>query len=123
MYRYLAVRSDLSHSGSVPTDVVVDCLDSMPGLRKTDLVFYEAEGGLGRVHVTIAACDSAGNYAAHRGRAPQRANLVELVCCSADGLRAAQALATRIADTLGWEVVDTEADDAPDRGRPAGDSR
>ncbi|MGW1786450.1 hypothetical protein ACWCQQ_46380 [Streptomyces sp. NPDC002143] len=45
---------------------------------------------------------------------PQRVNIVELICSSADGhpaYEAAQELAARIADLLGWEVADSESDE------------
>lgn len=114
MYRYLTVRSDCRYSESVPTCALVEYLDSVPGLRRTDLAFYRAEDGLDWLHVTIAACDGAGNYAAHEGRVPQRLNMVELICSSAGGYpayEAARVLAVGIADLLGWEVTDSESNE------------
>ncbi|MER6129606.1 hypothetical protein ABT173_45045 [Streptomyces sp. NPDC001795] len=64
--------------------------------------------------MTIAACDDAGNYAAYKGKVPQRVNMVELICSSADGPQAYEAvlaLAIGIADELGWEVADAETDE------------
>lgn len=114
MYRYLIVRSDRLYGESVPACVLGEHLDSVPGLRRTDLAFYTAEDGLDWLHVTIAACDGAGNYAAHAGRVPERVNMVELICSSADGhpaYEALQELAVKIADLLAWEVADSESDE------------
>ncbi|NNN33287.1 hypothetical protein HLK59_23585 [Streptomyces sp. S3(2020)] len=114
MYRYLVVRSDCLHGESVPSCVLREYLDSVPGLRRTDLAFYTAAEGFDWLHVTIAACDGAGNYAAHTGRVPRRVNMVELICSSAGGRSAYDALrelAVRIADLLGWEVADSESDE------------
>jgi hypothetical protein len=109
MYEYLTVRSDSRHAGSVPTAVLVEHLDSMPGLQRTDLAFYAARDGRDWLHLTIALCDSAGNYAAPEGQVPQQANMVELICATADGAaahEAALAVAVGIADLLGREVAD-----------------
>ncbi|MEZ0110503.1 hypothetical protein ABH920_004518 [Catenulispora sp. EB89] len=118
MYRYLTVRSDCRYSESVPARVLVELLDSVPGLRRTDLACYEAEGSLDWLHLALIACDSAGNYAVHRGKVPERVNMVELIC-SSDRPRAgenAQALAVRLADALGWEVADPDADEVLQTG-------
>ncbi|MEV7783295.1 hypothetical protein [Kitasatospora sp. NPDC088351] len=120
MYRYLTVRSDCRYSESTPASVLVECLDSVPGLRRTDLAFYEAEGGPDWLHVTLAACDSTGSYAVHEGTVPQRVNVVELICSSGGGppaYEAAQALAARMAALLGWEVADPESDEVLHTGR------
>ncbi|WP_405535870.1 hypothetical protein OG787_19420 [Streptomyces sp. NBC_00075] len=114
MYTYVTVRSDCRYGESVPARVLVEYLDSAPELRRIDLAFYEAVDGVGWLHVVMADCDSDGNYAAHKGRMPQRVNVVELVCSDADGPRTreiARELAARIADVLGWEVADPEADE------------
>ena len=81
----------------------------MFGARSSELAL---KGGLDWLHVTIAACDGAGNYAAHEGRVPPQVNMVELICSSADGhpaYAAARVLAAGIADLLGWEVTDSES--------------
>ncbi|GAA2795067.1 hypothetical protein GCM10010441_20420 [Kitasatospora paracochleata] len=112
MYWYLTVRSDGHYSKSVPNHVLVEHLDAVPGLRRTDLAFYRAEDGLEWLDVTIAACDSAGNYAAHAGWVPPQVNMVELICSAAGGrpaYEAARVVAAGIADLLGWEVVDSES--------------
>ncbi|GAA2740342.1 hypothetical protein [Kitasatospora cinereorecta] len=112
MYWYLTVRSDSHYGESVPTSVLVEYLDSVPGLRRADLACYRAEDGLEWLDVTIAACDSAGNYAAHAGRVPPQVNMVELICSSAGGrpaYEAARVVAAGIADLLGWEVADSES--------------
>ncbi|MEU9132451.1 hypothetical protein AB0D08_30810 [Kitasatospora sp. NPDC048540] len=114
MYRYLTVRSDRRYSGSVATCALVEHLDSVPGLRKADSAFYRAEDGFDWLHVTLAACDAAGNHSAHAGRVPRRVTMVELICSSAGGhpaYRAAREVAAGIADLLGWEVADSESDE------------
>ncbi|MFJ4572037.1 hypothetical protein ACIP4W_11495 [Streptomyces sp. NPDC088846] len=114
IYRYLTVRSDCRYGESVATCVLVEYLDSVSGLQRTDPAFYRAEDGLDWLHVTIAACDGAGNYVAHEGRVPQRVNMVELICSSTGGhpaYEAARVLAAGIADLLGWEVTDSESDE------------
>ncbi|WP_369036271.1 hypothetical protein [Streptomyces adonidis] len=112
VYTYLTVRSDRRYGESVAARVLVEFLDSVSELRRTDLAFYEAVDGVGWLQVVMADCDSDGNYAVHKGTAPQRVNVVELICSDADGPRAwetARELAARIADVLGWEVADPEA--------------
>ncbi|WP_194890995.1 hypothetical protein [Catenulispora pinisilvae] len=82
MYRYLTVRSDDRYGESVPVDVLVELLESVPGLRRTDLAFYEAEADLDWLHLALIACDGAGNYAVRKGKVPERVNMVELICSS-----------------------------------------
>jgi len=64
MYTYLTVRSDCRYGESVAARVPVEFLDSVAELRRTDLSFYEAADGVGRLQVVIADCDIDGNYAA-----------------------------------------------------------
>jgi hypothetical protein len=68
VYRYLTVRSDCRYGESVPARVLVELLDSVPGLRRTGLAFCEAESGLDWLHLALIACDGAGTYAVHKGR-------------------------------------------------------
>ncbi|MFJ9693990.1 hypothetical protein [Kitasatospora sp. NPDC101183] len=113
MYWYLTVRSDSRYGKSVSTCVLVTYLDSVPGLRRTDSSSYRAADDLDWLTVTIAACNSTGNYVAHTDRVPERVTTVELIC-SADGSPAydtALALAAEIAALLGWEVADSESDE------------
>jgi len=121
VYRYLTVRSDCRYGESVPARVLVELLDSVPGLRRTDLACYEAEGGRDWLHLALIACDSAGNYAVHKGKVPERVNMVELICSSGSprAYEDARALAVKMADALGWEVADPDTDEVlhPD---PAG---
>jgi hypothetical protein len=123
-----SVRSDCRYSESVRTDLLVEFLDSVSDLRCTDHpAYYQGKGELGWLRVLIVACDSAGNYAVREGEVPQRVNMVELICCSGDGTKvyepqaveAATAMATRIADQLGWEIVDDETGEVLHTG-PAG---
>ncbi len=118
MYRYLTVRSDRRYGGSVPAAVLVELLDSVPGLRRADLAFYEAEDGLDWLHLALIACDEDGNYAVDKGKLPPRVTMVELICSSGPpgAYENARALAARIADALGWEVADPDADELPQVG-------
>ncbi|MFF3115227.1 hypothetical protein ACFVSN_39340 [Kitasatospora sp. NPDC057904] len=111
MYWYLTVRPDRRHDGSVATGVLLAHLDAVPGLRRTDLASYQAEDGREWLDVSIAARGEAAGYAVHEGRVPARVDVVELICSTPDGYTAALAVATGIADLLGWEVVDSESDE------------
>ncbi|MET8630506.1 hypothetical protein ABZW30_43555 [Kitasatospora sp. NPDC004669] len=101
--------------------MLVELLDSVPGLRRSDLGCYEAEDGLDRLDLSLIACNEAGNYAVHKGKVPERINMVELICSSGSpqAYESALALAVRIADTLGWEVADPDTDEVL-HARPTG---
>ena len=122
VYRYLTVRSDPRHSAYSPTSVLVDCLESLPGLRRADMAHDESEPGLPGFYVVIASCSEGGNYATHKGRVPQQVNMAELIYSwgNAPAHQAALALAIRLADELDWEVVDTDTEQVLHTGSAPG---
>ncbi|GAA2145210.1 hypothetical protein GCM10009760_33610 [Kitasatospora kazusensis] len=121
---YLVIRSDARYGESVPASALTAYLDSLPELRRTDLSGYTAATGpLGSVELVIASCAPSGGYAAYPDRLPAEINLVELICSSSRSSFAAErSLAERIAERLGWEVVDDDTGEVL-RARDLGSGR
>ncbi|MER5623988.1 hypothetical protein ABT061_23420 [Streptosporangium sp. NPDC002544] len=112
MTYYLMVRSDKQFSEDVPSSVLVEYLETESGLHRTDASSFGSRSGLPWLNVVIARGDPSGNYAAFADQLPQRVNLVQLNISSLDGsYPSALELAQRIADRLGWQVIDDETEE------------
>jgi hypothetical protein len=58
MYRYLTIRSDASYSQFALTEELVGLLATLPGLRQSGPMSFEAAPGSPWVSVILAECDS-----------------------------------------------------------------
>jgi hypothetical protein len=78
VYRYLTIRSDASYSQFALTEELVGLLATLPGLRQSGPMSFEAAPGSPWVSVILAECDTLGNYACD-GLPRRRVNVVEVI--------------------------------------------
>lgn len=105
MSRYLTIRADARHSAFAATSPLVAFLATLPELRKTGPVAFEAAEGQPWVAVIMTVCSPEGTYASGGAYLPQ-VNVVELVCSDAGDPAWYDALAVRIAEFLGWSAFE-----------------
>ncbi len=108
MYRYLTVRSDASYSRFILTEELVRFLATLPGLRQSDPMSFEAAHGLPWVTVILAECNTLGNYASD-GLPSRLINVIEVIGPASSDEEWYECLANRIAAFLGWEVVEEQS--------------
>jgi hypothetical protein len=101
----LTIRSDPGYTQFAATASVVEFLGSLPELRQTGPVAFEAAAGHPWVDVILAACDAAGSYASDGAFVPT-INVIELVCSDAVDPKWYDELAGRIAGFLGWTAFE-----------------
>lgn len=102
---YVTIRSDARYSEYADTASLVEFLNSMPMLRQTAPNEFAAADGQPWVAVTLAACRPDGNYSCNGTFNPQ-INVVELVCSDSHDPAWYNALATQMANFLGWSAVE-----------------
>lgn len=100
---YLTIRSDPSYSHSTDSGPLVEHLLAVPGLVRTGPLEFRSAPGFPWLCLVAAPADAAGSYAA--GRDEPMVNVVELVCGDGDA-DWYESLAVRLAEPLGWEVVE-----------------
>ena len=105
MYRYLTIRSDASYSQFALTEELVGLLATLPGLRQSGPMSFEAAPGSPWVSVILAECDALGSYACD-GRSSLRVNVVEVIGSAAGDDEWYESLTARTAAFLGWEAIE-----------------
>ena len=112
MYRYIQIGSDAGYSQSLPRERIENRLraysevavDSLHGFRNGDTAPW--------FRINTGTCDANGNYPAGNAQIGSMANMIELICANkgdAASLKFYQDLAGRIADDLGWVIVEDSA--------------
>jgi hypothetical protein len=102
---YLTIRSDTRYSQYISSAPLIDFLASMPELRQSGPLVFQASDGKPWVSVMLAACRPDGSYNSNGLFLPQ-VNVVELVCSDSADREWYEILADRIAVFLGWSVLD-----------------
>lgn len=102
---YVTIRSDSSYSQYADTAPLLEFLNSIPVLRPTSPDEFAAADGQPWVAVILAACRPDGNYNCN-GTFNPRINVVELVCSHSHDPAWYNALATQIAEFLGWSAFE-----------------
>jgi hypothetical protein len=105
MYRYLTIRSDASYSQFALTEELVGLLATLPGLRQSGPMSFEAAPGSPWVSVILAECDALGSYACD-GLPRRRVNLVEVIGSASGDDEWYESLAARMAAFLRWETIE-----------------
>jgi len=105
VYRYLTIRSDASYSRSAPAEELVGLLATLPGLRQSGPMSFEATPGSPWVSVVLAECDTLGNYSCD-GLPRRRINVIEVIGSASGDDEWYEGLAARTAAFLGWEAVE-----------------
>jgi hypothetical protein len=102
---YLTIRSDSRYSQLTTTAELVEFLAAIWGLRQTGLMAFQAAEGSPWVSVVLAKCGPEGSYSVGEEFLPQ-INVVELVCSEYSDPAWYDALASRIAEFLGWSAFE-----------------
>jgi hypothetical protein len=114
---YLAIRSDSMHSLSISLGQLVERLSPWPELRRAEAELFEViRAGTPRACLNAFACSSEGNYAVFSNDSPpMQVNLIELRYPYEECEHGAwyDALAIRVAHSLGWEAwgIDEDGND------------
>ncbi len=103
---YLTIRSDASYSRTVATDSIVQFLSELPELEQIDGNTFQSVS-TPWVLVLMAQCDAEGNYSSDGQLCPE-INVIELACSISGDAEWYEALACRIAQHVGWEVIHDE---------------
>jgi hypothetical protein len=120
MYRYLTIRSDASYSQFALTEELVGLLATLPGLRQSSPMSFEAAPGSPWVSVILAECDALGNYASD-GLPRRQVNVVEVIGPASGENEWYGCLAARIAAFLRWETMEEHEGrrlSSPNESRP-----
>ncbi|QQP94454.1 hypothetical protein [Lysobacter enzymogenes] len=102
---YLTLRPPARRPEAIPAQPILDWLAAQPELRQVGPAEFDAADGQPWVHVIVADGDANGNYATG-AKAPERVNIVELICAYERDEDWYEALALRIAAHLGWEAFE-----------------
>lgn len=102
---YVTIRSDARYSKYADTASLVEFLNTMPSLRQTAPDAFSASDGQPSVEVILAECCTDGNYNCD-GTFNPKLNVVELICSDSHDPVWYNALATQIADFLGWSAFE-----------------
>lgn len=102
---YLTIRPAGERPTVADTRRLVDFLASLPELRQTGPISFEAAPGQPWLSVVLAKTGPTGGYASDGAFLPM-IDIVELVCSYHGDSAWYEALAGRIAAFLGWEAVE-----------------
>ncbi|SDZ06785.1 hypothetical protein SAMN04487939_11459 [Lysobacter sp. yr284] len=104
---YLTLYPPSHRPDPIPARPVLDYLATLPELRRAGPAEFDAADGEPWVHVVVIEARADGGYARATGApAPERTNLVELVCAYDASMQWYDLLARRIAAHLDWVAVE-----------------
>ena len=108
---YLTLRPPPHRAAPIPTQPVLDYLTAQPELRRADPHQFESVHGQPWVRVIVAATLLGGGYHYFaEAPAPERIDIVELICGDDAPAHWYEALACRIAAHLDWTAVEEGED-------------
>ena len=108
-YTYLTLRSDVRYSQSTEAEPLASFLRTLPGLQQTGPNSFGPAEGSPWIALVLAAADASGSYHVGEEMVPL-INVVELICSDDREARWYEALGTRIAEHLDWELLDDHND-------------
>ena len=95
----------------IPAQPVIDYLAAQPELRRIEPYEFESAAGQPWLRVIVAETGPGGGYACAVGAAaPERIDLIELLCAYDSPPDWYEELACRIAAELGWVAVEESAE-------------
>ncbi|ROU08106.1 hypothetical protein [Lysobacter enzymogenes] len=104
---YLSLSPPPQRPGAIPAPPVLDYLAAQPELRRVEAYEFESADGLPWLRVIVAETLPGGGYHYRAGApAPQRIDLIELLCGDDAPPQWYEALACRIAAELDWVAVE-----------------
>lgn len=112
IYKYLSIRFDEKYSGILKTEDVIKLLIGFPGLHQTDKCQFENKEGEPWLVLSLIKCDAHGCYSINKGEYFSNINLIELVFNDSDiSFNTYFPLAKRIAESINWEVFDSQEEE------------
>ncbi|MEZ5986141.1 MAG: hypothetical protein R3B94_09335 [Hyphomonas sp.] len=109
MYRYIQIGSDAAYSQSLPRERIGNSLRAFSEVMADRLHGFKNSDTTPWFRINIGSCDANGNYPAGRAQNGAMANMIELIYGNAGdaaSLKFYQDLADRIAEAVGWNIVE-----------------
>lgn len=112
VYRYIQIGSDNGYSQSLPRERIEARLRAIPDVSVDRLHGFRNGDTAPWFRINTGTCDANGNYPAGNAQTKSTANMVELICANpgdAASLKFYRDLAHRIANDVGWIIVEDSA--------------